>query len=94
MDNDKLCPTDSNQKSLEEVGLFTVKRGVKDMYIDNPKMKKIEESLSYTHYIPFIDNWMEIDSIIQGEIRNAILGEKLSYEAIEDAKIEIEKLTK
>jgi multiple sugar transport system substrate-binding protein len=90
----KSLTTDSNQKSLEEVGLFTVKRGVKDMYIDNPKMKKIEESLSYTHYIPFIDNWMEIDSIIQEEIRNAILGEKLSYEAIEDAKIEIEKLIK
>ncbi len=90
----KSLTTDSNQKTLEEIGLFTVKRGVKDMYVDNPKMKRIEESLSYTYYVPFIDNWVEIDSIIQGEIKSAILGKKFSYEAIEDAKIEIDKLIK
>ena len=82
----------SNQKSLEEIGLFTVKRNIKDMYMDNIKMKKIEESLSYTEYIPFMDNWTEINCIIQEEIRKAILGEKPSYEAIEDAKIEIDRL--
>lgn len=90
----KHLTTDSNQKSLEEIGLFTAKRGIEDMYMDNPKMKKIEKSLSYTHYIPLIDNWKEIDSILQEEIRKALLGEKPSYEAIEDAKIEIDKLSK
>lgn len=90
----KSLTTDSNQRTLEEIGLFTVKRGIKDMYIDNHKMKKIEESLSYTYYIPFIDNWPKIDIIVQEEIRKAILGKKPSYEAIEDAKIEIDKLKK
>lgn len=88
----KTLTTDSNQKSLEDIGLFTIKRGINDMYTSNPKMKKIEESLSYTREIPFIDNYLEIDYIIQEEVRKAILGEKSSYEAIEDAKIEIEKL--
>ena len=39
-----------------------------------------------------MDNWVEIDAIVQEEIRKAILGEKTSYEAIEDAKMEIDKL--
>ena len=88
----KFLTTDSSQRSLQEIGLFTVKRGIKDMYMDNPKMKKIEDSLDYAYYIPFIDNWIETDRIIQEEIRKAILAEKPSYKAIEDAKIEIDKL--
>ena len=56
------------------------------------KMKKIEESLSYTAYIPLLDNWGDIESIIQGEIREAILGKKESYEAIEDAKMRIDQM--
>lgn len=88
----KSLTTDSSQSSLEDIGLFTVKRGINNMYIDNPKMKRIEESLSYTRDIPFIDNYLEIDYIIQEEVRKAILKEKSSYEAIEDAKIEIDKL--
>ncbi len=88
----KYLTNESNQKSLEKIGLFTVKRGIKDMYTENIRMKKIEESLPYTEYIPFVDNWTEIDAIVQEEIRKAILGEKASYEAIEDAKIEIDKL--
>ncbi|NLW22629.1 MAG: extracellular solute-binding protein [Tissierellia bacterium] len=87
----KFLTSDSNQRSLEKVGLFTVKRGIKDMYMDKLNMKKVEESLIYTEYIPFMDNWVEIEAIIQEEIRKALLGEKASYEAIEDAKIEIDK---
>ncbi|QQY79105.1 carbohydrate ABC transporter substrate-binding protein (CUT1 family) [Keratinibaculum paraultunense] len=88
----KHLTTNSNQKLLEEISLFTVKRGIDDMYTDNINMKKIEESLSYTHYIPIVDNWNEIDSIIHEEIINALLGKKPSYEAIENAKIKINKL--
>lgn len=88
----KYLTSDSSQRSLEDIGLFTVKRGIKDMYADNIKMKKIEESLSYTEYIPFIDNWAKIESIIHEEVKKAILGEKLSYEAIEDAKMKIDEI--
>ncbi|GFN34358.1 ABC transporter substrate-binding protein [Tepidimicrobium xylanilyticum] len=88
----KFLTNEFNQRSLEKLGLFTVNRGIKDMYMDNIKMKRIEESMVYTEYIPFMDNWEDIIAIVQEEIRNAILGKKASYEAIEDAKIEIDKI--
>ncbi len=72
----KYLTGDSNQRTLEEIGLFTVKRGIEDMYMDNPNMKRIEESLSYTHYIPLMDNWKEIDYILHEEIIKALLGKK------------------
>lgn len=89
----KYLTIDSNQRSLENIDLFTVKRGIDDMYSDNLNMKKVEESLAYTEYIPFIDNKVEIDAIIQEEIRKVILGQKSSPDAIENAKIEIDRLT-
>lgn len=89
----KYLTTERNQRSLETLGLFTVKRNIDDMYMENPKMKKIEESLDYTIYVPFIDNKAEIDAIVNEEIRKAIMGEKSSSDAIEDAKMEIDKLT-
>ncbi len=85
---------DSNQKTLEDIGLFTVKNTIKDMYGDNIKMKRIEESLDYTKFIPLMENYLEIEKIIHEEIKAAILGEKQSYEAIEDAKIKVEGLCK
>ncbi|HHV38630.1 MAG TPA: extracellular solute-binding protein [Tepidimicrobium sp.] len=88
----KYLTEDSNQRALEEVGLFTVKREISDMYSDNIKMKRIEKSLAYTEYIPFIDNWKEIKAIIHDELNRAVLGEKLSYEAIEDAKNRIDEI--
>ena len=82
----KFLTSDYNQRSLEKVGLFTAKRGINDMYLDNPKMKKIEDCLDYTEYIPYIDNKRKIDEIIHNEIVNAILGNKSTSQAVEDAK--------
>ncbi|MBU5438453.1 extracellular solute-binding protein [Tissierella sp. MSJ-40] len=88
----KFLTNTQNQKSLEDIGIFTVKRGIKDMYMENHKMKKIEETLSYTYYIPFMKNWKEIDNILYEEIRSGLLLEKPSYEVIEEAKIRIHRL--
>ncbi len=41
-----------------------------------------------------MDNYLEIETIVYEEIKAAILGEKKSYEAIEDAKIRVEALGK
>ncbi|NMA86516.1 MAG: extracellular solute-binding protein [Tissierellia bacterium] len=90
----KYLTRDSNQKTLEDIGLFTVKNNIKDMYMDNVKMKRIEESLDYTKYIPLMDNYLEMERIIHEEIKAAILGEKKSYEAIEGAKVKVESLSK
>lgn len=88
----KYLTSESNQRSLESLGLFSVNRGINDMYMEDIKMKKIEESLLYTEYIPFIENWSEYYAIIQEELRNAVLGKKASYEAIEDAKFKIDTI--
>jgi len=89
----KHLTTERNQRTLETLGLFTVRRNIEDMYTDNPKMKKIEQILNYTIYVPFVDYKSEIDAIANEEIRKAIMGEKSSSEAIEDAKTEIDRLT-
>lgn len=89
----KYLTTERNQRSLEELSLFTVKRNINDMYMENSKMKKVEENLYFTMYVPFIDNKREIDTIVNEEIRKAIMGEKSSSDAIEDAKMQIDRLT-
>ena len=90
----KYLTEDSNQKTLEDLGVFTIKRGITDMYINNPKMKRIEESLSYTYVVPKNELWKKIDDILQKEIREAIIGEKSSRKAVEDSKKQVEQLTK
>ncbi len=90
----KSLTDETNQRSLEDIGLFTVKKDINDMYVNSPKMKKIEESLSYTFYLPLRDNWIDIDIILQEEIKKAVIGEKNSHKSIEDGKKRIEQLTK
>ena len=90
----KYLTRDSNQKTLENIGLFTVKTDIKDMYMDNIKMKRLEEGLEHTQYIPLMPGFAEIEKIVHEEIKAAILGDKQSYEAIEDAKVRIESLNK
>lgn len=89
----KYLTRDSNQRTLEEIRLFTVKNTIKDMYKDNITMKKLEEGLDYSIYIPLIDNYLKIEEIIHGELQAALLGEKKSYEAIETAKTRVENLS-
>src|SRR5699024_10516207 len=90
----KSLTEDTNQRSLEDIGLFTVKKDLDNMYINSPRMKKIEESIPYTFYLPLRDNWIDIDRILQEEIKKAIIGEKDSNKAIEDGEKRIEQLTK
>lgn len=90
----KFLTEESSQKTLEELGVFTVKKGINDMYRDNPKMKRIEETLYYTQVIPKNESWKAMDMILQDEIKKTILGEKSSKEAIEDAEVKIKDLTR
>ncbi len=89
----KYLTSERNQRSLEDLSLFTVKRNINNMYSENSKMKKVEKNLDYTIYVPFIDHKGEIDTIVNEEIRKAIMGEKSPSEAIEDAKSQIDRLT-
>lgn len=88
----KFIINDDFQRELEELGVFTVKRDIKDMYLDNPEMKKLEDCLYYTKTIPRHREWKEIDRILQNQIRLAVIGEKTPEEATEEAKKQVEQM--
>lgn len=90
----KFLMGESNQRTLEKLGLFSVKKGIDNMYMDNFRMKKIESSLDHVVVLPKEKNWEKIDVILQEELKKAILKEKSSKEAIEDAKKRVEELTR
>lgn len=90
----KYLTNDSTQRTLEQLGMFTVKKGIDDMYITEPMMKKIENTIYYTKVVPKEDNWEDIDDIIQDEVRNALLGEKTPEAAIADGVKRVELLKK
>lgn len=89
----KYLTEDNTQRTLEQLGMLTVKRGIDDMYITEPMMKKIENTIYYTKVVPRGSTWRDIDVIIQEEVRNAILGEKTSETAISDGVKRTELLT-
>lgn len=89
----KFITKDIYQKELERLGVFPVKSNIKDLYTNNPNMKKIEDCLSYTYSLPKHKEWKEIDRILQNQIRLAILGEKTAEEAIEEARRQVVQLS-
>ena len=88
----KFLVEDETQKELEKLGVFSVKNNIDEMYADNEHMKRIEESLKYTQTIPKHPKWKEIDRILQNQIRLAVIKEKTSKEALEEAKSQIEQI--
>ena len=90
----KFINNEKYQRELEKLGMFTVKKTVKDMYKNNPNMKRSEDSLAYTKVIPRHKDFKEIDRILQSSIRMAIIGEKSSKDALDEADRAIEKIIK
>lgn len=89
----KTLTQEKYQQDLEKLGVFPAKINIPDMYEDDPKMKRIEDCLSYTLMIPKHEKWKEIDSVLQDQIKQAILGEKEVEKAIEDASKQIKQFT-
>ncbi|QIB26891.1 ABC transporter substrate-binding protein [Caloranaerobacter azorensis] len=88
----KYITQEKYQRELEDLGVFPVKTGITDLYMYDNKVKRIENSLSYTKIIPRHEKWKEIDRILQSQIKLALIGEKSSKEALDDAKKQIQKL--
>lgn len=80
------------QRELEDLGVFPTISSIKDIYTTNPKMKRVEDCLSYTQVIPKHKKWKDIDRVLQNQIRLAIIGKKEPEEAIEEAKIQVEQI--
>lgn len=88
----KFLIEEDSQRGLEKLGVFPVITGIDDLYENDEKMKKIEDCLLYTQVLPKHKNWKDIDRILQNQIRLAIIGEKSSEEALEEAKDQVEQL--
>lgn len=90
----KFLVQDNYQRDLEDLGMFPAKSGLKDMYVNNRKMKRLEDCLAYTKTLPPHRNWKDMDRILQAQIRMAIISEKSSEEALDEAKNQIYQLLK
>ncbi|EOD00423.1 extracellular solute-binding protein, family 1 [Caldisalinibacter kiritimatiensis] len=88
----KFISQEKYQEELEDLGVFPAKKGIKDIYENNPKMKRLEDCLSYTQIIPKHEKWKDIDRILQNQIRLAIIGEKSSQDALDEARKQIEMI--
>ncbi|WP_207753439.1 ABC transporter substrate-binding protein [Sporosalibacterium faouarense] len=88
----KFLVQDKYQRELESLGMFPTKNNIKNMYSENINMKKFEDALAYTQVVPRHRKWKDIDRILQSQIRMAVIGQKSSQEAIEEARNQIEQL--
>lgn len=88
----KFLIQDKYQKELEKLGMFPVKKGIEDMYVNDRNMKILEKSLAYTKIIPRHRKWKDIDRILQTQIRMAVIGEKTSEDAIKESERQIRQL--
>ena len=88
----KKITSPDEQKNLKYYGVFPARKSAGNLYIDNPHMIKIQEMLGFMSPVPNHPLWDKIEPVLQREIKKAILGEKTSSKALEDAKNEIETL--
>ena len=88
----KFLTQEKYQKDLERLGVFPAKSNIEDMYINDPKMKKMEDCLSYTTVVPKHVKWKDIDRILQNQIMLAIIGEKTAEKAIDEARNQINQI--
>lgn len=81
-----------NQRRLKDLGVFSVREDINDMYVNDENMNTLNRALSYSISIPKHDDWNDIDRILQNQIRLAIIGEKTAEEALEDSEYQINVL--
>ncbi|MBS4537408.1 extracellular solute-binding protein [Clostridium sp. D2Q-11] len=78
-----------NQMKLKNMGVFSIRKDIEELYPDNPQMKKLNNYIKYSKNVPKHKKWNEIDRIMQNQIRLAIIGEKSSKEALNEANKQI-----
>ncbi|MBS4534800.1 extracellular solute-binding protein [Clostridium sp. D2Q-14] len=81
-----------NQLKLKNMGVFSVRKDIENLYPNNPEMKKFNNYMKYSRGVPRHKKWREMDRIIQNQIRLAIIGEKTSEEALKESNNQINLL--
>ncbi|WP_034327807.1 extracellular solute-binding protein [Alkaliphilus transvaalensis] len=85
----KFIVEDEHQADLGRLGVFPVKKQVGNIYLDDPLMTLLYQNLHNTTIIPPHPNWKEIDTILQEEIEQGILGNKTVDQLLKDAEARI-----
>lgn len=81
-----------NQLKLKNMGVFSVRKDIENLYSNNPEMDKLSGYIKYSRLIPKHKKWNEMDRIIQNQIRLAIIGKKTSNESLRESNNQINLL--
>ncbi|WP_176461887.1 ABC transporter substrate-binding protein [Anaeromicrobium sediminis] len=85
----KFLSKDEYQRSLNEVGVFPVKKDIEKIYTGNAKMDFVEQNLKYTKNISN-PNWNITQEYFYSQLRQILLKNKNVKEALDQAKNKID----
>lgn len=86
----KFITSSEAQEELLNFGYFPVRKSGKHLYENDKEMYTIQQSLYFAEHLPKVENWSEIDLILQTKIKEAIMGNLSPEQALKDAERLIE----
>lgn len=90
----KFLTSAETQEELVNFGYFPVRKSGKHLYENDKEMYTIQQSLYFAEHIPKVNNWSEIDLILQSKIKEAVIGTITPEQAIKEAEKIIKKQKK
>lgn len=90
----KFITSAETQNELANFGYFPVRKSGKYLYENDKEMYTIQQSLYFAEHLPKVDNWSEIDLVLQTKIKEAIQGSISPEQALKDAERLIEQQRK
>ncbi len=87
----KFITAAEKQGELANFGYFPVRKSGKYLYENDKEMYTIQQSLYFAEHLPKVNNWSEIDLILQTKIKEAIQGTISPEQALKDAERLIEQ---
>jgi multiple sugar transport system substrate-binding protein len=82
----KFITSAESQVGLVNFGYFPVRKSGKHLYENDKEMYTIQQSLYFAEHLPKVDNWSEIDLILQTKIKDAVQGNISPEQALKDAE--------
>ncbi|HWR60309.1 MAG TPA: extracellular solute-binding protein [Clostridia bacterium] len=74
------------QPELVNFGYFPVRKSGKHLYENDKEMYTIQQSLYFAEHLPKVENWSEMDLILQTKIKEAVNGSISPEQALRDAE--------
>lgn len=75
-----------SQEELKNYGYFPVRKSGQDLYLNDKEMSIVQKSMDYAEPLPKVQNWEQIDLILQSKVKAAINGEATPEKAVEEAR--------